>query len=160
MSRTPLMLFLFVAAITASAQTASDLVARYGEPDAERFLVRPGVTLTVRYDGNRTACEMVIEPTISIMRQAEPGKYIPPELMDQIIDEVVTEADRGKLLFAAVTKSGCNDLETKDYENITIQRFRHRCRLPNPDIEGRATITRKDPRCTEIDGSVPDIQSR
>ena len=41
MSRTPLMLFLFVAATAASAQAASDLGARYGEQDAERFPAAP-----------------------------------------------------------------------------------------------------------------------
>ena len=47
-----------------------------------------------------------------------------------------------EMWFLAV-ESGCNDLETEDYENVTIHRFRHRCRLPNPEIEGQATITRK-----------------
>jgi hypothetical protein len=158
MSRSPLMLFLFVAAIAASAQTASDLDTRYGEPDAERFLVRPGVTLMARYAGDRTACEMVIEPIRSIIPRAEPDKYIRPEVMDQIIDEILPESDRGKLLVGAVTKSGCNDLEIEDYENVTIHRFRHRSRLPNPEIEGKATITGKNPSCTAIDGSVSGIQ--
>jgi hypothetical protein len=94
------------------------------------------------------ACEMVIRPIGSIIPGAEPEKYIRPEVMDQIIDSILAEADRGKLLFGAITKSGCNDFETKDYERVVIHRFRHRCRLPNPEIEGTATITRKEPSCT------------
>lgn len=83
-----------------------------------------------RYAGDRTACEMVIEPIRSIIARTEPDRYIRPEVMDQIIDEILPESDRGKLLFGAVTKSGCNDLETEAYENVTIHRFRHRCRRP------------------------------
>ena len=38
--------FLFLVIATASvAQTATDLTARYGYPDVERFVVRPGITM-------------------------------------------------------------------------------------------------------------------
>ena len=67
--------------------------------------------------------------------------------MTEIIDEVLPEPDRGKLLLGVVTKAGCNDLETDDYENVTIHRFRHRCLLLNTEIEGAARITRNSPSC-------------
>ena len=147
MSRTHLLLFVFLSGIVAAAQTAGDLTARYGDPDVERFRVRPGITLMGRYAEDRTVCEMLIEPIRSIIPHDEPAKYMRPEVMTEIIDEVLPEADRGKLLLGVVTKSGCNDLETRDYENVTIHRFRHRCLLPNPEIEGAATITRKSAVC-------------
>ena len=100
-----------------------------------------------RYAEDRTACEMLIEPIRSIIPHDEPAKYMRPEVMSEIIDEVLPEADRGKMLLGVVTKAGCNDLETDDYENVTIHRFRHRCLLPNPEIEGAARITRKSPSC-------------
>ena len=120
MPRTHLLLFLVLSAIVAPAQTASELTARYGDPDVERFLVRPGITLMARYAGDRTACEMVIEPIRSIIPRNESEMYMRPEVMTEIIDEVLPEADRGKLLLGVVTKSGCIDLETLDYENVTI----------------------------------------
>src|SRR5712692_7915759 len=49
-------------AIVAAAQTASDLTARYGYPDVERFVVRPGITMMASNNEDRTASEMVIEP--------------------------------------------------------------------------------------------------
>jgi hypothetical protein len=147
MSRTHLLLFVLLPGIVAVAQTASDLSTRYGNPDVERFRVRPGVTLMARYAEDRTACEMLIEPRRSIIPNDEPAKYMRPEVMTEIIDEVLPEADRGPLLLHFVTKSGCNDFETGDYENVTIYRFRHRCLLPNPEIEGAARITRKTPPC-------------
>jgi hypothetical protein len=78
-----------------------------------------------------------------------------PEVMTEIIDEVLPEADRGKLLLGAVTKAGCNDLETEAYGNVTIHRFRHRCLLPNPEIEGGARITRKSLSCRRPDRVLP-----
>ena len=147
MQRTHLFLFLVLSAIIAPAQTASELTARYGDPDVERFLVRPGITLMARYAGDRTSCEMVIEPIRSIIPRNESDMYMPPEVMTEIIDEVLPQASRGKLLLGVVTKSGCNDLETGDYENVSIRRFRHRCDLPSPEIEGAATISWKTPSC-------------
>jgi hypothetical protein len=140
------------------AQTAIDFHTRYGEPDAQRYVVRPGVTLMVSYGSDRSACEMVIERKRSIIPRDVAESYVRPEVMTKIIDEVLSEADRGKLLLNVVTKSGCNDLETDDYENVTIHRFRHRCRLPNPEIEGTATVTRKNTSCGAINSSLPGIQ--
>jgi hypothetical protein len=156
MCRTVLLLFLALSPVATSAQSASELKARYGDPDVERFLVRPGITLMARYAGDRTACEMVIEPIRSIIPRNDSDMYIRPELMTEIIDEVLPEASRGKLLLGVVTKSGCNDLETEDYENVTIHRFRHRCNLPNPEIAGEATITRKNTSCTVPSGKLSD----
>ena len=140
------------------AQTAIDLHNRYGVPDAQRYVVRPGITLMVSYGSDQSACEMVIERKRSIIPLGEGENYVRPEVMTDIIDKVLPEADRGKLLLGVVTKSGCNDLETRDYENVTIHRFRHRCRLPNPEIEGTATITRKNTSCGAINSGLPGIQ--
>jgi len=63
------------------------------------------------------------------------------------LDEVVPEADRGKLLLDTITKIGCNDFQITDYQNVTVSRSRHQCRLPNPDIEGAATVTRTNSSC-------------
>jgi hypothetical protein len=142
------------------AQTAIDLHNRYGAPDAQRYVVRPGITLMVSYGSDQSACEMVIERTRSIIPRDEAENYVRPEVMTEIINEVLPEADRGKLLLGVVTKSGCNDLETMDYENVTIHRFRHRCRLPNPEIEGEATITRKNSSCALTSGKLSDSKGR
>lgn len=156
MSRTVLLLFLVLPAVVATAQSTSELKARYGDPDVERFLVRPGVTLMVRYADDRSACEMLIAPMRSIIPRNEAATYMRLEVMTGIIDEVLPEANRGKLLRSFVTKSGCNEIEVKEYENITITRFRHKCDLPNPEIEGEATVTRKNSSCAVPSGKLSD----
>lgn len=125
-------------------QTAIDLHTRYGAPDAQRYVVRPGVTLMVTYGTDGFACQMVVEPTTSIIHRDEPAKYMRPEVVTEVLEEVLPEAERGTLILRTVTKSGCNDYETIDYQNVTVSRFRHKCRLPNPEIEGAATVTRKN----------------
>jgi hypothetical protein len=127
--------------------TATDLHTQYGDPDAERFIVRPGITLMVAYDTDHSACQMVVEPTRSISPRDKSAKYMRPEVVTEILDEVLPEADRGKLLLDTITKSGCNDFQIADYQNVTVSHSIHKCRLPNPDIEGTATVTRKNSSC-------------
>jgi hypothetical protein len=127
--------------------TATDLHTRYGDPDMERFVVRSGIALTVTYGADQAACQMLVEPKGSIIPRDEPAKYMRPEVVTEIIDEIFPEADRGKLLLRFVTKSGCNDYETINYQNVAVSRFRHKCELPKPEIEGAATVTRKNPAC-------------
>jgi hypothetical protein len=147
MSSNFLLLLLLVFKIVADAQTASDFTARYGYPDAQRFVVRSGITLMVAYGTDQAACQMVIEPRHPIIPRDEPAKYMRPEVVTEILDEVLPEAERVELILRTVTKSGCNDYETADYQNFTISRFRHNCRLPNPEIEGAATVRRKSLSC-------------
>jgi hypothetical protein len=101
----------------------------------------------VAYGTDQAACEMVVEPTRSIIRNDEPAKYMRPEVVTEILDEVLPEAHRGKLLLETTAKSGCNEIELISYQHVTVSRFRHKCRLPNPEIEGAATVTRKNPSC-------------
>ena len=147
MYRAVLLLFLALSAIAASAQSASELKGLSGDPDVERFLVRPGVKLMARYASDLTACEILIGPMRSIIPRNEAAIYIRPEVMTEIIDEVLPAADRGNLLRSFVIKSGCNEIETKEYENVTITRVRHKCDLPNPEIEGQAMIERRSSSC-------------
>jgi hypothetical protein len=126
---------------------ASDLQTRYGEPETQRLVVRPNITLTVSYGSDQAACRIAVGPTRSIIPRDETVQYMRPEEVTEIINEVLPEADRGELLNRSVTESGCNDYETIDYQNVTVSRFRHTCDLPKPEVEGMATITRKNPAC-------------
>jgi len=137
-------------AVPAIAQQ-SDFTARYGDPAAEQFVVRPGITLMVEYGTSRVACRMLIEPRHSILRRNESAKYMRPEVVTEILDEVLPQPDRGIQLRHSVTKSGCNEFEVTEYENATITRTTLRCNLPNPEIEAEATVSRKAPACTNVE---------
>jgi hypothetical protein len=133
--------------VSAIELNATDLHTRYGDPVVSRFVVRPGITLVATYGTDQAACHMVVGPTRSILPRDEAAKYMQPEVVTEIFDEVFPDADRGELLLRVVTKSGCNDYENVNYQNVTISRFRHKCDLPNPEIEGAATTMRKSPAC-------------
>jgi hypothetical protein len=126
---------------------ATDLRNRYGDPGVQRFMVRTGITLMVTYGTDRAACRMVLGTIRSTIPRDEPAQYMRSEDVTGIIGEVLPEADRGEQLRRVVTKSGCNDYETIDYDNVTVSRFKHRCNLPKPEIEGEATVMRKNTAC-------------
>jgi hypothetical protein len=45
----------------AEAQTSQQLRSRYGDPYAERFVVRPGIVATVLYGRDAAGCQILIE---------------------------------------------------------------------------------------------------
>ena len=73
----------------------------------------------VAYGTDRAACQMVVERMRSIIPHDEPAEYMRPEVVTEIIDVVLPEADRGSLLLRTVTKSGCNKIENADHQNVT-----------------------------------------
>jgi hypothetical protein len=129
---------------------ALDLPVPYGDPDVQRFAVRPTVSLMVEYEPERTVCRMLLKHKLSILRRDEPAKYLRPELVTEILDEVIPESDRCAETSHSITKSGCNEFEIAEYVHVTIVRFRHNCQLPDPETEERATITRKDAGCEAL----------
>jgi hypothetical protein len=73
-----------------------DMRARYGEPDVQRFAIRPDVTMTVEYGTDHKACILDIEPRQSFIRGTIPQmKVIPKEQMLQLLDEVAPPEMRG-----------------------------------------------------------------
>lgn len=129
------------------AQRAIDIHTQYGVPDAQRYVARPGIALRVSYGGDQSPCEMLIDRTGPIIQRDMHVKYMRPEVVTEILDEVLPQSDRGIQLRRTVTKSGCTNFEIIDYENATITRTTHTCDLPNPEIEGAATVTRRNPSC-------------
>lgn len=131
----------------ATSQTAQELTSRYGEPDLERFAVRPGISLTVEYGSNRLACRMLIEKTRSPFGDPEETEYMRPEVVSEIIDELVPEFQRGAEVSQFMLNTGCNAATTTMYERFTISRSTHNCVPLKPERESRATIVRKDDAC-------------
>lgn len=86
--------FLVLAAL--APQDSVDLRARYGEPDVQRFAIRPDITLTVQYGSDHKACILEIEP-----RQAFVHGFIgsrasfSKERALELIDEVAPPEIRG-----------------------------------------------------------------
>src|SRR5271154_5748632 len=88
------LIILALAAVT--PQDSLDLRARYGEPDLERFAVRPDVTMTAQYGKNGNASELTIAPRQQFLHQSfTPGPTIEREAAMDLLAEVMPET-RGK----------------------------------------------------------------
>ena len=106
MSRTVLRLLFLPFAIFAAAQTGSDFTARYGYPDAERFVVRPGIVMTAKYAEDRTTCEMLIEPEPSVRQPDDKDQSMAVGTVSKIIDELIPVSERGILLNRSIEDLG------------------------------------------------------
>jgi len=141
-------------------QTADDFTARYGYPDAEKFLVRPEITMTTKYGDGQSACEMLIEPRNSGQRQSTKEPSMATAVVSEIIDELIPQWQRGSFLDHLIENMGAGEHQVFEYQNVTISRDFVRY-LPVNQDEQFATIVRKDGVCRSSTVSqefVPSIQ--
>jgi len=128
-------------------QSSQDFHNRYREPDRERFVVRPGITLTVEYGSDRLACQALIEPPRPLTYAQEQVPLMSSEAVSEVLDEVAPDAVRGKEISTAVFQSGCNVARTTDYEKVSIMRSTHTCDPLSHEQDVRTTITFKRDIC-------------
>jgi hypothetical protein len=66
---------LLAASALVPQQSSSQYNSLYGSSDMERFMVRPGVSLTVEYGQDQVACQMLIEgPKASDWQDGDDGR--------------------------------------------------------------------------------------
>lgn len=112
-----------VALMAVTPETSDDYQARYGKPDAERFIVRPDLVLSVEYGPDGAACKMRIEPRESLLYSppSSTNSMLPVDEATQVLDEVVPAETRGKELgpgkiFGQIAGAP----PPTEYENVTI----------------------------------------
>lgn len=109
--------------LPATLQTSLDLRHKYGPPDAERYVVRPGIEMTIAFAKDGKPCEMLIEPRHSLLSSEAHSKPMPSDTVSEILDEVLPPNQRGRLLQDITFTGGCNSIRTTDYEAISISRI-------------------------------------
>jgi hypothetical protein len=116
------LLLLFVA-MPALAQTTADLDSRYSSIKACE--VRPGVLLTVKFDGSGQASEMVLEKRRMSGAAVDYEALLPPAVVEELISELVPVGDRGKELeFSGIMESNIGGGTTwYDFENVHVTRI-------------------------------------
>lgn len=77
-------------------QSSQELRNRYGEPDRERFLVRPGISLTVEYGSDHLACNALIEPPLPLTYTEERVPLMSLDIVSRVLEEVAPVAIEGK----------------------------------------------------------------
>jgi hypothetical protein len=128
-------------------QSSRDLHNRYGEPDRERFVARPGISLTVEYGSDHLACHALIEPPQPLTYTEENVPLMSSAGVSEVLEEVAPIAMRGKEINTLTHESGCNVAHMTDYENVFIMRSTHTCDPSSLDQDVRTAITFKRDIC-------------
>lgn len=139
--------FLIMTAGVLLSQSSPDLRSRYGEPELERFIARPGIGLTVQYGSDHLACQVLIESPQPLIYAKEDVPFMSSEAVTDILEEIVPAHSRGREIGRAITASGCNEFQLVEYENVTIMRSTHNCLPLKPDREIQATVALKRDIC-------------
>jgi hypothetical protein len=101
-------------AVVVTAQTSSALREKYGQPIGETYEgqptsqtynVRPDIKVTVRYTKSGDVCEMLIAP-VSETTNGKPS-LLKSEALDQVIDELAPEDQRGTLIMSTFLNISC-----------------------------------------------------
>jgi hypothetical protein len=130
--------------------TAVDLHARYGDPEVERFLVRPGINLMVIYNPQRRVCEMIVEPERSMIPHDEPKEDMPPELAREILDELLPEKTLGDVITGYAVMTGGHAARRSEYESVVITHVLVNVGSQKPEMETRLTIESKESLCQAV----------
>jgi hypothetical protein len=132
--------FVLLAAYLANPQSSSELRSRYGEPDIERFIVHPGIALTVEYGSDGLACEMLIEPPLPLFHGDEQTLYMSSDAVTSVLDDVVPVGMRGKEIGQSISQMGRNRYELTQYEYMSIGRSTDEGVPLKPEREMRASV--------------------
>ena len=141
----PCLLVLFAG--LSPTQSSSDLRSRYGQPDVERFTPAPDVGLTVEYGSDGLACQIVIERKQPLIHVQQEEKYMKPEFVSDLIDDIVPPSSRGKEVNSFLESMGCAEGRGQEYENVWISQYFNMCVPLKPERESRATVVFKRQAC-------------
>lgn len=122
-----LTLFTFIIVVIGMAQTRDEFKQKYGSPDAKgRYIVRPNIGLSIEYKQGQNPSEMVIKPLDSDTANASNSekkssrKVMASSEAEEVLDELVPVAKRGKKGFVANFLKGCTSINHTEYEQVTI----------------------------------------
>ena len=134
-------------AISATAQTAKDINARYGAPH-ESYEIRPGIFMTAKFAPDGRLCQMSVEKRHVKSSGAifVDETFMSPDEMAPIVDELIPVSERGKesKLSGHILSMSAGMTTTYDYENVTITYYgnlmRHGPRTKAIVTQGTAAV--------------------
>jgi hypothetical protein len=143
--------FLLIVLAVGGSQDSFDLHKRYGEPDVERFAIRPDITMTVEYGSDGKACVLEIEPRQAFIHQLSFSlPTMSKETAQDVLKEVVPPEARGTELAGSggSFQSSCGAVVGYAYENLTISLGINACTTPSS--VPRAEVQFKRPVCSSV----------
>ena len=127
--------------------SSQDLHNRYGEPDMERFIARPGIGLTVEYGSDHLACQVLIDPPQSLIHQEQQLPLMSSDGVSDVLEEIAPSTMRGNEIFTSISEMGCNESRITDFDNVTIMRSKRTCDRSSKAQDVRTTIMFKRDIC-------------
>lgn len=125
------LLVMLLVAAPSLAQTSADLRSKYGEPETlsnksspnriERYRLRPGVFLTVKFAGEDAICEMLFEPVRASNARSGSTRVLSEDEARKIVEEFAPVARRGRSIIK-MTRPGheCTSVTYNEYEQVMI----------------------------------------
>jgi hypothetical protein len=127
-------------------QSSFDLHARYGEPDVQRFAIRPDITLTVEYGSDHKACILDVAPRQAFVHAFFGGQAsFSKEAALELLDEVATPEVRGTeetSLFSNMFQSSCGAGTVGVWKNAQVSMSLNVCKAPVTVQSLRVSLTR------------------
>lgn len=115
-------LFLCLSAATVWPQTSVQLRRKYGEPEAGKFLVRPGITASQSYSEQLHLCNVHLESSHAATGSPEEVGHLSPQIAEEIILEMTSLEKHGKYGSTYDAEWGRSGEITSIYENVFIVR--------------------------------------
>jgi hypothetical protein len=116
-----LLVTVFLAFASTTPQDSFHLRARYGEPDVERFAIRPDVTVTAEYSPDGKARMLEIEPRHAFLHSdSEQQPSIPKETAMEALNELIPGTRGKKLRSRGNFQGGCNSFDFAIFEGLSI----------------------------------------
>jgi hypothetical protein len=123
------------------APSLPELHTRYGKPNLERYMARPGIAVTVEYGSDHSACWVLIEPPRPLFHPEEDLPLMSSDTVTEILEEIAPADTRGINVLSMISDKGCAESQTTQYQALTINLTRNICLSPAPEHEVRATIS-------------------
>jgi hypothetical protein len=113
---------------------APDIGSRFGTPIIERFVAAPGIAATATYDERRTATEVVIAPVQPLLQHDDQVREMATSDAERVLNEIAPMWTRNGLPGNASTRSGCNEVQTEQFDDVVITRVLYHCHLLEPAL--------------------------
>lgn len=153
------LLVMLILAASCFAQTPDELRRKYGKQEilsqkssqilVERYMVRPGIMMTVKFGDGGRACELRIEPRRTRTQNARRVEIIEAAAALHITEELAPALERGRLINTSDAQFSCASIIFRQYERVMIA-VTERCAA-----QGGGTysikIRWKDTACEQID---------
>ncbi len=101
----------------------------------------------MEYGDDDQLCQVVVEPKQPIIHKAEPLRYMSPESVGSVIDELAPPGQRGPLVNTLLESTGCSEGRIEEYANVWISRLTDTCLPLKPERESSARIVFKRQAC-------------